>query len=259
VTMKNLNFAFLLLVISTTAMGQSNCILTKCGDEPSYLLLDAKDSELKKVEEIFARYNKCVNDCDGDKKAKAELIGKQNSYVKEKEDLVFCEKMLPKVLKDSYDEKILGVTNITKKSPTSKELNLMVMDRVKEKKALCQSHLDGKFDKEIYPKKMSELKFCFERMKDARESKEIKKDAYDEFQKVKTFLSNRTKKIMMDSSRSADLLNVQNKLEDCQKNLAESENLPVAKVNQAGRGGFKAAPTDEMRPGTNFHPNSLQK
>ena len=257
--MKRIHFALIILTISSTALAQNKCVESKCGDEPSFLMLDAKDSELKKAEEIFARYNKCVYDCGGDEKAKINLYSKPNIYVKEKEDLNFCEKMLPKVLKDSYESKILSVTNITKKSPTAKEMNQMVMDRVKEKKALCQSHLDGKFDKEIYPKKMSELKFCFDRMKDVRETREIKKDEYDQFQKVKTFLENPAKKLMIDSSRSADLLNVQNKLDDCQKNLAETENLPATKVNQFERGRYKAVPSDEVRPGTFYHPNSIQK
>lgn len=257
--MKKINFALALILLSNLAMAQSKCIEQKCGDEPSYLMLDAKDGDLKKAEEIFARFNKCVYECGGDEKKKVDLYIKPNIYVKEKEDLVFCEKLLPKVLKDSYDEKVLSVTNITKKSPSAKELNQMVIDRVKEKKALCQSHLDGKFDKEIYPKKMSELKFCFERMKDVRETKEVKKDIYDQFSKVKTFIENRAKKIMIDSSRSADLINVQNKLEDCQKNLAESENLPASKVNQIERGRYKVVPSDETRPGTFYHPNSVLK
>lgn len=253
--MKKYQFAFSVFILSNIAFAESSCIEKKCGEPPSYLLLDQKGAELKKAEEIFSRFNKCVYDCGGDEKAKIGLYTKPNIYVKEKDDLAFCEKMLPKVLKDSYDEKMFGLTNITKTSPSAKELNQMVMDRVKEKKALCQSHLDGKFDSEIYPKKMSELKFCFERMKDAK----VATKEFDQFQKVKIFIENRVKKVMLDSSRSADLINVQNKLDDCKQSMADHEAAQLVKSNQSDRLKLKNVPVDETDSKGSIRAKSIAK
>jgi len=242
--MKKINLALSLFVLSNFAYAGNSCIEKKCGEPPSYFLLDQKGAELKKAEEIIARFNQCVTSCSHQEKDEIDNLLETKVYTKEKDQLDFCEKMLPKVLKDSYEMKVLNVANITKKSPTAKELNKMILNRVIEKRNLCQAHLDGKFDKEIYPQKMGDLKFCFERMKD----KKAATKEYDQFQKIKVFIDNRVNKKMLDSTRSSDLINVQNKLDDCKQSMADYEAAQVAKSNQSERSKFKTVPVEDTSP-----------
>lgn len=253
--MKKINLALSLFVLSNFAYAANSCIEKKCGEPPSFFLLDQKGADLKKAEEIIARYNQCVTSCSHQEKDEIDNLLEVKVYTKEKDQLDFCEKMLPKVLKDSYEMKVLNVANITKKSPTAKELNKMILNRVIEKRNLCQAHLDGKFDKEIYPQKMGDLKFCFERMKD----KKAATKEYDQFQKIKVFIDNRVNKKMLDSTRSADLINVQNKLDDCKQSMADFEAKELAKSNQSDRTKIKSISIDESMPMDSKKSNGIAK
>lgn len=234
-----------------SAVAQVNLIDQKCGEPPSLLLLNQKDGELKKAESFFVKYNKCLSDLG----VKEEGAFINLEYIKEKESLDFCEKMLPVAFKESYESKTFTLTNLTKKNPNTKELNKMILQRVKEKKDLCQSHLDGKFDDEIYSKKMKELKACFATMKETKDGDKI----FDQFKKVSWFIENRAQKKMLKSQKSSDLLNVQRSLEDCNKGLAEVVSRDSKVINQDYRGRQKNIQLDNFSPKNNAPENAFKK
>lgn len=243
---------FSLAALSISSMAQVNLIDQKCGEPPSLLLLNHKDGELKKAKSFFVKYNKCVSSLGV--KDEGAFVNPE-VYIKEKESLDFCEKMLPVVFKESYESKTYSLTNITKKNPNTKELNQMVLQRVEEKKDLCQSHLDGKFDDEIYSKKMKELKACFATMKDTKDGEKI----FDQFKKISWFIENRAQKKMLKSQKSSDLLNVQRNLEDCSRNLSEVVSSDSKVINQDFRGRQKMIQLENVSPKNNASENTFKK
>lgn len=213
-----------LLTLSVNA--ESKCAELKCGEPPSFLLLDKDSVDFRKNQDIFNRYNKCLIDCS----AKKDVVD-YSVYLSSKESLENCERILPKVFKDSYETQILGVTNITKKSPNTSELNQMILKRTQEKTVLCNELLSGKHDLKIHGQKMNDLKMCFDNIK----SKKQKPSEFTKFETIKLFLENRDNKRMSASAKGSDLLNVQRKLEDCQMDLSNFEAKQQLKVDHTER------------------------